>query len=106
MKFEYVFQWVGEFPKCIVVDGKGFIRGQSLFQEAISDPVKGHIWDLEKNNCLVHNGCNCVLIVWITAKGPKGCLPYKGQTVFEARRTINEYSSNPFAVKLYKKLLG
>ena len=67
MKVKTVFIWLGKPPKCMKVKGN-VIDDQSIFQNALADPMKGHLWDLEKNKCLVHENCDCQLAVHFTAE--------------------------------------
>lgn len=67
MKVKCVFIWLGEPPKCMKVKGNA-IDDQSIFQDMLADPMKGLLWDLEKNKCLVHDSCNCQLAVHFTAE--------------------------------------
>lgn len=55
-----VFVWVGDPPKCEAVEGV-YIYNQDIKQDELFDPVKGHLWDLNGNNCLVHGVCECKL---------------------------------------------
>ena len=43
----------------MIVDG--VILNQSVDQDALVDPVKGHLWDIKEDKCLVHKFCDCSL---------------------------------------------
>lgn len=62
-----VFLWSGKPPKCAVVQGNR-IEGQDVMQDKLGDPVKGHLWDLKRDKCLVHDRCNCKLYVFLHAE--------------------------------------
>jgi len=70
LKVTTIFEWYGEPPRCEAVQinaagTRGIIRGQTVFQEAITDPVKGHLWDLKNDKCLVHQNCDCKLLIHV-----------------------------------------
>jgi hypothetical protein len=93
MKIKYEFRWVGAHPNCSIFHGDR-IHGQSITQEAITDPVKGHLWDLKYNNCMVHESCDCVLLVYVIVCDHY-CLCYKAMTVPEAQAWLDMYNTIP-----------
>jgi len=61
---KHKIRWVGDYPKnTAVIDGEGYVKDGGIFQDVITDPVKGHLWDLKRNKCLVHPVCDCKLYV-------------------------------------------
>ena len=62
LKVGYVFVWVGKPPKCKTIQNK-IIVDQNIFQDELVDPSYGHLWDLKNDKCLVHQNCDCKLIV-------------------------------------------
>lgn len=67
MEVKCVFIWLGKPPKCMKLKGN-VIDDQSIFQKMLADPMKGRLWNLEKNKCLVHEGCDCQLGAYFTAQ--------------------------------------
>jgi len=67
MEVRCVFIWLGKPPECMKLKGN-VIDDQSIFQDVLADPMKGHLWDLKKNKCLVHEGCDCQLGAYFKAE--------------------------------------
>lgn len=60
------FTWLGRPVECEkVVNGE--IVDQDILQDVITDPVKGHLWDLKTGKCLAHDYCKCVLMADVDA---------------------------------------
>ena len=61
MKDSTVFIWSGNPPRCEKVKN-GEITNQSIFQQELTDPVKGNLWDVKEGKCLVHKDCDCTML--------------------------------------------
>ena len=62
MKEATVFIWSGKPPRCEKVTEQNEIVDQSIFQLELSDPVKGHLWNVKEGKCLVHKHCDCTML--------------------------------------------
>ena len=62
ISFVYLYRWQGDAPNCLTIkDGQA--SHQNLFNSELMDPVKGHLYDLDHDRCLVHQQCTCKLHV-------------------------------------------
>lgn len=99
MNLTYKYEWRGKAPDCLVVRD-GVILDQNVFNEALTDMVKGHLYDLNHDKCLVHEHCNCHVLVTAYIKLDSGFTHELYGTV----PMIREKAEAVFMWKHYMKL--
>ena len=67
LTFSYRYEWRGETPDYLVFRKRPIV-GADLFANELMDPVKGHIYDLDRDQCLIHTNCDCRVYVICFAK--------------------------------------
>ena len=103
-----VFIWMGKKPPTAIVVVGGTIKNQSVEQEALADPVKGHLWNIPENKCLVHPVCDCSVLALTTLIYQLGEFPFRNQYIKRQmdqlfNKLIREVPSDYANFQLYLK---
>jgi hypothetical protein len=84
------FQLLGQKPENSIVFNKdNQILNQNILQQYIADPVKGHVWDLNRNLCLTHEKCSCTMTAFVDCSFTlRGDAHYIQEKIREIKRLV------------------